>query len=139
MSFSEKIQRRFLRTFGAFCGLAIFAVVMPRGWMADCHQRLGLGEFPEAPIAEYLARSTSALAAFYGGLLWTLAADVRRFGAVIRYQAWAMMALVLLGTAVMASSGMPLWWLLSDAAGVVVCCGAMLWLQARVDGRPGEK
>jgi hypothetical protein len=52
---------------------------MPRSWLDVGHQVLGLGEFPTAPMAEYLARSVSALCTFYGGLLLLLARDVRRF------------------------------------------------------------
>ena len=40
--------------------------------MAACHEAMGLGPFPDAPIVEYLARSVSAYYAMLGGLLHDL-------------------------------------------------------------------
>lgn len=58
-----------LRFVGGLCVLAVFAVFLPQPAMAAIHESAGLGPFPEAPIAAYLACATSALCAFYGGLL----------------------------------------------------------------------
>ncbi|SRR5579875_3093903 len=58
-----------LRIIGAVCLLALFPLWMPRAWIGAGHRSLGLGTFPNSPIAEYLARSVSALSGFYGGLL----------------------------------------------------------------------
>ena len=45
------------------CGLMVATIPLffPVALMATIHGWLGLGEFPEAPIAIYLARSTSLL------------------------------------------------------------------------------
>jgi len=55
-----------LRVLGVTDTLAFIAVVMPTTWIQWGHQWSGLGEFPDAPIAGYLARSASALYALHG-------------------------------------------------------------------------
>src|SRR5258706_7372800 len=84
---AERWLKLLLRVFGGTSALAIFPFFMPRSWMAATHEWLGMGALPEKPIVEYLARSTSALCALYGGLLLLLATDVHRYAAVIKYQA----------------------------------------------------
>ncbi|MBI2927655.1 MAG: hypothetical protein HYY24_18320 [Verrucomicrobia bacterium] len=121
-----------LRAFGGVSVLAVFAVVMPRGWMGVVHEWLGMGTLPDAPIVDYLARSTSALCALYGGLLLVLATDVRRYARVITYQAIATIALSAVGAGFGLRAGMPAWWMLGDVASCWICCGAMLALQKRI-------
>ena len=52
---------------GGVCLLALVPLWMPRAWIVAGHRWLGWGPFPDGPVAEYLARSVSALSAFYGG------------------------------------------------------------------------
>jgi Transposase IS66 family len=82
-----------LRLVGGVCLLALVPLWMPRYGIEAGHAWLGWGEFPVAPIAEYLACSVSALCAFYGGLLVALSFDVRRYAPLICYQPVAIMAL----------------------------------------------
>lgn len=82
------------------------------------HQFMGLGSFPSAPIAEYLARSVSALCAFYGGLLIVLSCDVCRFAPLIKYQAVAMMGLSAIGDYVGVRAGLPAFWMVADVVGL---------------------
>ncbi|MDX1965127.1 MAG: hypothetical protein SFX18_18430 [Pirellulales bacterium] len=121
-----------LRLVGGVCALAILALFMPHWLMVEMHARLGLGEFPQAPIAEYLARSVSALCAFYGGLLIWLASDVRRYGPVIAYQATAIMICALSGLYLGLSAGMPLWFVGGDALACVAFGLPTLWLVAKI-------
>ena len=121
-----------LRSFGGVSALAMFAVVMPRGWMGVVHEWLGMGTLPDAPIVEYLARSTSALCALYGGLLLLLATDVRRYARVITYQAVMTIALATVGACFGLRAGMPAWWMLGDVASCWLFCAAMLLLQKRM-------
>ncbi len=64
------------RLIGLSAILAIFAVVMPFSWMRGIHECLGLGEMPEGPIVEYLARSLSALYALVGFVFWYVSSRV---------------------------------------------------------------
>jgi hypothetical protein len=128
-----------LRLIGGLCLLALVALWMPRSWIEAGHRWLGWGEFPAAPIAEYLARSVSALSAFYGGLLIALSFDVGRHIPLVRYQAVAIMALSASGVVVGRWAGMPLWFVLGDAVACWAYCVAMLVLARRVETtRPPE-
>ena len=122
----------FLRIAGAICVVALVPAIMPRAWIVACHAWLGLGAFPQEPIAEYLARSTSGLCAFYGGLLWVLSGDVRRYAPIITYQAVAIMFLAIVGNVLSVRCGMPVWWAASDAAGASTIGVVSLVLQWRI-------
>src|SRR5439155_12540712 len=104
-----------LRLVGGACLIALVSLWMPRSWIEASHHWLGWGEFPAAPVAEYLARSVSALSAFYGGLLVALSFDVRRYAALVRYQAVAIMMLSVCGVVVGGWAGVPRWFVGGDA------------------------
>ena len=113
---SDRLLALLLQCVGGVAILAVVPLWMPRQWIEGAHQWLGLGEFPSSPIAEYLARSVSALCAFYGGLLVVLSLDVRRYAPLIRYQAIAIMTLSACGVLVGRWAGMPMWFVSGDAA-----------------------
>ena len=46
-----------LRLGGVFTVSAFLAMLLPVEWMAAIHRAIGLGEFPRAPVVDYLARS----------------------------------------------------------------------------------
>ena len=118
---------------GAVCLAALIPLWMPRAWIETGHRWLGLGMFPDSPIAEYLARSVSALTGLYGGLLVMLSTDVRRYAPLIRYQAVAIMFLSASGLVVGSWAGMPLWFVGGDAAACWTYCIPMLLLVRRVE------
>ena len=95
---------------------AAIAMVMPLQWILSAHQWLGLGGFPDSPITEYLARATSALCVFYGGLVFMLATNVRNYLPIIRYQAIAMMILSALSAVVWVRIGLATKWAILDLA-----------------------
>lgn len=127
-----------LRLIGGICLLALVPMWMPREWIDAGHRWLGFGPFPDAPIAGYLARSVSALSAFYGGLLVVLSFDVRRYAAVIRYQAAAIMVVSAGGVLRCVPEGVPLWFVGGDAAACWAYCIPMLVLSGRVQGGRAE-
>jgi len=131
---SESWLKLLLRVLGTICVLALIPLFMPRSWLDAGHQFLGLGEFPAAPIAEYLARSVSALCTFYGGLLLLLARDVRRFLSIIRYQAIAIMSLSLVGVFAGVRAGVPSYLVVADAMGCWVLLLPILVLAGRLNG-----
>jgi len=114
---TESWLRLLLRMLGGICLLALIPFFMPRSWLEAGHAFLGLGPFPMAPIADYLARSVSALCAFYGGLLWALSRDVHRFVSIIKYQALAIMSLSVLGIFAGVRAGVPAILVVGDAIG----------------------
>ena len=112
-TFSERLLKIILRLTAALMLLAVGAVFMPKSWMAATHEWLGLGAFPQAPIAEWLARTTSALYALVGGVMLVAASDVRRYARIITCLALAT-AGASAATVVTSLGSMPLWWLLGD-------------------------
>jgi hypothetical protein len=128
MTQAEKHLQRVLRIGGLGLLAALTGAFMPRPWMAQLHEMLDLGPFPAQPIVVYLARSTSGLYAFMGGLLWLLARDVRRNHLLINYV--GVMGLI-------ASAGlfvtdirihMPLYWILVEGPVVAILSGSLLVL-----------
>jgi hypothetical protein len=121
-----------LRVTAVIVGLAVFALVMPRGWMVEAHRWMGLGDFPADPMAEYLARALSGFYAMMGGLLWLVSRRPRRYAAVITYiaVAWTVLALTVLSLA--PRMGMPVGLVGGDTACVLVFSIAVLSIQARL-------
>ena len=130
---SESWLRLLLRILGWICVLALIPLFVPRSWLDIGHRSLGLGEFPTAPIAEYLARSVCALCAFYGGLLLLLAGDVRKFLSIIKYQAIAIMALSALGIFAGVRAGVPASFVIADALGCWIFLVPILILAGRLN------
>jgi len=85
MIWQERVLVFLLRFSGALMLLAFGAIFLPVDWMAATHRWLGLGDFPVAPIVDYLTRSISALYGVYGGLCILVAGNVRRYAPVIFY------------------------------------------------------
>lgn len=77
MTSQERFLKVLVRTLGTGSATAAFVVVVPYAWMNAIHQWLGLATLPDAPVVGYLARSTSAFYALFGGLKSTRRARSR--------------------------------------------------------------
>ncbi len=119
-----------LRVVGVLCCAAIIASVMPRSWITGIHEWLGLGEFPNEPIAEYLARSVSGLYVILGGVTIALSMDVRHYAPIIRFYAIVSMGFGVLLVAIDVTSGMPMYWVLSEGPTAIVL-GLVIHVLAR--------
>jgi len=121
-----------LRLVGTAALFALVGLLMPTGWMALCHEWLGLGELPEGPVLEYLARSTSAFYALVGGLLWVLSTDVKRYARVITYVAVGglLFSVAILVTDIVAA--LPTFWTVGETAANFATCIAILVLQRNI-------
>ena len=84
----QRILVVFLQLFGGVTVLAFLAMLLPVDWMAATHRWLGLGEFPRAPIVDYLARSVSSLYGFHGVLVLLVARDPVRYRSIVLYLGW---------------------------------------------------
>ncbi len=110
---------------GSFTVTAFLAMLLPVEWMAAAHRWLGLGEFPQSAVTDYLARSVAALYGFHGVLLCIVARDPLRFAPIVRYVGVMNVAFGLMLIAIDAQAGLPAWWTLGEgppiiAFGVVV-------------------
>src|SRR5437899_1295755 len=77
-----------LRLSAAVLLLALVAVFLPHGWMAQANDRLGFSPLPDTPLVGYLTRSLSAVYALLGLLTLALASDVRRYAPLIACLGW---------------------------------------------------
>ena len=128
MSFQERLLIFLLRFQAILLLLAFGAVFLPTRWMAAAHEWLGLGPFPQAPLTEYLTRSTSLLYGIHGGLLLVLAGDVRRYRAPLKY-------LIIMGvvfgftmTVIDVRAPVPLYWTLGEGPMILVFSVFLLYL-----------
>ena len=120
-----------LRVGGIAMLLATFAIFMPVSWMADSHEWLGMGEFPESPLVDYLTRSISFLYAMHGGLLLLVAGDIRRYRPVLLYLGIVTGVGGVLLTGIDLHAGMPTWWTLTEGPPVALIGAVITWLVLR--------
>jgi len=109
-----------LRCGAVLTGSAVLAMFLPVESMASTHRWLGLGEFPRAPIVDYLARSVAAFYGFHGVLLFLISTDVVRFRPLVWYVA---VMNVLLGVTLLAidvHAGLPAYWIALEGPPVIV-------------------
>src|SRR6476646_5130413 len=117
-----------LRLGGCFTVIAFLAILLPVDWMAATHRWLGLGEFPRAPIVDYLTRSVAAMYGFHGVILLVISRDPIRHLDLVR--ALGVMNIVF-GTLLLfidLHAGLPLHWTLTEGPPVVGFGVAMLYL-----------
>ncbi len=131
MTRSERWLTVLLRVVGTAALLAIVAVFMPRDWIDRAHQALGFGPFPEAPTAEYLARTTSLFYVLAGVVQWWLSLDVRRFGTAIVALGVVMLASGMITLWIDLQAGLPPWWTMMDGPFGVALGTVYLVLQFR--------
>jgi hypothetical protein len=98
---------------------AFFTIVLPVEWMASTHRWLGLGDFPRAPVVDYLARSIAALYGFHGVLLLIVSTDPVTYRAIVWFVAIMNVAFGILVMAIDLHAGMPLWWTLGEGPPIV--------------------
>ncbi len=127
-----------LRVGGVLCCTAIFVCVMPTTWIVATHRWLGLGDFPDAPITQYLARSISALYAIFGGLAIVISIDVQRYAPIIRFFAYVTIAFGVLIFGIDSMAGMPSDWTLFEGPPTFILGIVILLLARRVERNDGS-
>jgi len=126
----ERFFKLFLRIIGSAALFALVAVVMPYSWMNAIHKWLGMVQLPTEPIVGYLARSTSAFYAFFGGLLWCVSFDLHRYRPVIRYSGAATIIFGAILFAVDLLEGLPLYWRLMEGP-INIIFGVIIFILSR--------
>lgn len=109
-----KLLQALLRLGGVVTICGFFAILLPEEWMAASHAWLGLGEFPRAPIVDYLTRSVAALYGFHGVLLLTVARDPIALRPIVSYVAFMNVAFGAIMLGIDLHAGMPLLWTLGE-------------------------
>jgi hypothetical protein len=117
-----------LRLAGAAEILAFIAVIMPRSWMEVSHTWLGLGEMPHGPILMFMIRQASYTYGVHGLSLWLIASDVKRFRPFVIFNGIAYLVAAPAFLLIDLTSGMPLWWAVSDPGSCGLFGAALLLL-----------
>lgn len=110
----------FLRFLGLIDFAAVLAVLAPTSWLSKCHEWLGLGAYPDAPITGYLARSTSVWFVSFGVFLWFVSRDVVRHLSVIQFVAYAMIVQGFVMLGIDGLCGLPIWWVIAEGVSCIV-------------------
>lgn len=127
-----------LRVVGVLSCTALIASVMPTTWIAATHKWLGLGDFPDEPITQYLARSISALYAVFGGLLILVSNEVRRYAPIISFVGYVCLAFGILLTGIDTMAGMPTYWTLFEGPTTFLLGVVILLLARRLERSDGS-
>jgi hypothetical protein len=114
-----RLVKALLRLAGIVMASAFLTILQPVDWMASTHRWLGLGEFPRAPVVDYLARSIAALYGFHGILLLLIATDPFRYRPIVWYVVVMNLSFGLIITAIDVHAGMPIWWTLGEGPPIV--------------------
>jgi hypothetical protein len=99
--------------------------------MAICHRWLGLGEFPDAQITIYLARSTSLLYAMHGAVMFYVAWNYDRCQPLVPLLGLLHVVLGATMIGVDLNAGMPLYWTAGEGLPIALTGGAILLLHRR--------
>jgi hypothetical protein len=120
-----------LRVIGVSGLFAVPAIFFPFAWMNAIHDYVGLGELPNIPIVNYLARSLSVFYAMLGAFTLFISLDIQRYRPLVFL--WAVMFSVL-GCVLLCIDliwSMPHVWTLSEGPPVIAVGIAVLWLHSK--------
>lgn len=112
-------------------GSAFFAVFMSSESMASTHKWLGLGEFPDGPMIEYLARSVAAFYGFHGVLLFVVSSDPVRLRPIVTFIAVFNILFGAMLVVIDTRVGLPTWWTASEGPSIIVIGVLLALLNAR--------
>lgn len=127
-----------LRIIGASVCLAVVPVFFPLSWMNAIHAWLGLGQIPDQPIFEYLARSLSAMYFAHGCLVLLASTNVHRYLPFV----WMIGGLnVVLGALLLAVDlriPMPWFWTWLEGPPILTMGLLVLWASRGINPQPGS-
>ena len=121
-----------LRIAGCVTLAAFPAMLLPVEWMASTHAQLGLGEFPRAPIVDYLARSIAALYGFHGVLVLIVSTDPIRYRPIVWFIAAMNIVFGLMMIAIDLYAGLPASWTALEGPPIVAFGLAIAFLNSRM-------
>ena len=108
--------------------MAFGAVLLPTEWMATSHQWLGMGEFPRAPLTDYLVRSVAALYGFHGVLVLLVAGEPLRYVRIVRFLGVMDIVFGVIMLAIDLHAGMPMFWTIAEGPPLVGVGALVLYL-----------
>ena len=134
---AERYLTLTLYFFGLTCLLAFIPFVMPVSWMKWVHEQvLGMGQFPEAPITVYLARSTSALCGMYGLLGLLMERNIIKYERLIYFHGRTLLVVCIIGVTLAWECGLPMAWVIIDGIGGVTLGLVTIYLHRQACAQP---
>jgi hypothetical protein len=128
-----------LRIAGGVTLAAFPAMLLPVEWMASTHAQLGLGEFPRAPVVDYLARSIAALYGFHGVLVLIVSTDPIRYRPIVWFIAVMNIVFGLMMIAVDLHAGLPGYWTALEGPPIVAFGMVIGFLNSRMPVVPAVR
>jgi hypothetical protein len=113
---------------GCLLASAAIPLFFPTSLMATIHAALDLGEFPQQPIAVYLAKSTSLMYAVHGVVMLYVACDFKRCRHFIPLLGWLHVAIGAAALYIDLAAPMPGWWTAGEGPPVIGFGLLFLWL-----------
>ncbi len=117
------------------CGLMVATIPLffPVNVMQTIHRWLGLGDFPVAPIAIYLARSTSMLYAVHGFLMLLVSFDLKRYWPLVQVFGWLHVVIGLTMFGIDLTTPMPFYWISGEGIPIALAGMLIIWLWRTAD------
>jgi hypothetical protein len=111
---------------------AFLALFLTNSMMQSIHQWLGLGDMPEGPVVEYLARSCSMLYFVHGLVLGYVSLNMRKYRELVPLLAALHLVLGVVVLGIDVQAGMPWYWTLAEGPGIILfaCLLLALWFRA---------
>ncbi len=132
MNKSERALVIILRLVGITGLFAIGAIFLPFSWMNAIHNFLGLGELPNAPIVDYLARSLSAFYAIVSAIILFVSFDIRHYRSFVKLWGALVFLMGIALTGIDVAAGMPLSWTVFEGPPTAIVGLIVIWLQRRI-------
>ena len=127
-----------LRAEGCVMLVATVAIFFPDSWMVAGHRLAGLaGEYPQAPITEYLARSLSMLYASVGFFVFVLSFDLVRYRRLVYFVGLGHLVVTALLVFIDVQAEMPLVWTLPEVLSPALVGVVVLALLSRIPPNEG--
>jgi len=120
-----------LRCLGVSGMLAAVAVFMPFSWMQICHEWLGMGELPDAPIVSYLSRSLSAFYVWVGAFVLLMSFDLAKYRHLIRLWGLSVCVVGVVAIWVDLASGLPSMWTWSEGPPMLIIGPLIVYCERR--------
>lgn len=107
---------------------AYLAMFLPVETMRMTHQWLGLGDFPVAPITDYLARSTSLLYGVHGTVMFYTGLTLQHHWRFASLLGWLHIVCGLSLLAIDFHAPMPAYWIVMEGGPIAALGGLILYL-----------
>ena len=127
-----------LRLAGGVTVMGFIAVFLPADWMASTHRWLGLGQFPQTPVVDYLTRSIAALYGYHGVLNFMVARDPIKYRPFVWFLAFMNISFGLMLIGIDWGAGLPWFWRVAEGPPMLALGLLIAWLNRSISPYPAR-